>query len=87
VRLLHIRVAESNPQWILERRHPDVYGPPKLRTETELSGPGGAPISVSHFTVIINCSGEAPEFPVVDSETGLPVPENENPYSKKLALR
>jgi hypothetical protein len=38
VRILHIRVAAANPQWILERRHPTLYGPPKTRIETEPSG-------------------------------------------------
>src|ERR1700732_1698109 len=30
VRRLHLRVELSDPKWLLERRHPSLYGPPKL---------------------------------------------------------
>jgi predicted DNA-binding transcriptional regulator AlpA len=82
VRRLHIRVAASNPQWILERRHPALYGPPKQRLETELSAAGGAPVATNPFTVIVKCTAteQDHEYQVVDGETGLPVADQLNPY-------
>lgn len=81
VRLLHIRVAASNPQWILERRHPFLYG---LKLKTELSGPEGKAIPKdmgARFTVIVNCpQDEAASDPIIDDETGEPIPDSENPY-------
>jgi hypothetical protein len=67
VRTLHIRVAASNPQWILERRHPSLYGPPKLKTETELTGPGGGPVMKGNpYTVSITCNSPRVAFPIKD---------------------
>ena len=86
IRSLHTAVRVANPQWILERRFPNYYGPPKLRTETEISGPGGSPIpidSAAKFTVIVNCPMSDADLqklmPIVDGTTGLPVPDSENP--------
>jgi hypothetical protein len=87
VRTLHIRVAASNPQWILERRHPFLYG---LKLKTELSGPEGKAIPTdmgARFTVIVNCPHDDADLeklmPVVDGTTGLPVPDDLNPYKNK----
>jgi hypothetical protein len=84
VRHLHIRVAASNPQWILERRHPTLYGPPKLRTETELSGPDGGALEMktkdaTPYRVIISCTddeGLKNLFPIIESQTGQPIEPN-----------
>jgi hypothetical protein len=68
VRCLHIRIATSRPEWILERRHPALYGPPKQRLETELSGSGGAPIPIdttARYTVKVTCSSPMPDFPTM----------------------
>jgi hypothetical protein len=76
VRRLHARVAASNPQWILERRHPTLYGPPKLKTATELTGPGGGPLPTGNpFKVEITCSGPEVAFPILDEsgENGEPL--------------
>jgi hypothetical protein len=87
IRALHTAVRASNPQWILERRFPNYYGPPKLRTESEISAPGGAPLAINPFTVNVTCTEESDhEYPVVDSETGLPVPDSENPYKTRVAV-
>jgi hypothetical protein len=82
MRTLHTAVKASNPQWILERRFPHHYGPPKQRLETELSAAGGAPAAITPFTVNITCTGteQEHEYPVVDGETGLPVADQLNPY-------
>jgi predicted DNA-binding transcriptional regulator AlpA len=72
VRTLHNDIRKSNPQWLLERRFPAEYGPPKTRTE--LSGPDGAPIRTeSSWSVEIVCHGEIPQYPVVDAMTMRPV--------------
>jgi hypothetical protein len=81
VRRLHIRVAASNPQWILERRHPTLYGPPKTRVETELTGADGGPIEMETkggepYKVIISCTdveGLKNLFPIISSQTGQPI--------------
>jgi hypothetical protein len=90
VRLLHIRVAASNPQWILERRHPFLYG---LKLKTELSGPEGKAIPKdmgARFTVIVNCPQDDEDLeklmPVVDGATGEPVLDSENPYKTRVAV-
>jgi transposase len=76
VRKLHNDIRKSNPQWILERRFPSEYGPPKLRTETELTGkidvePAGK------WDLTISCTGEIPVYPVVDSRTLQPIQSND----------
>ncbi len=65
VRKLHTAVCASDPKWILERRFVNDYGPPKLRTETELTGPGGGPVAKGNpFTVNITCNGPQIAFPI-----------------------
>jgi hypothetical protein len=74
VRTLHNDIRKSRPEWILERRFPNEYGPP--RTRTELSGPDGAPIQTDakgNFELTISCTGEIPVYPVVDSRTLQPI--------------
>ena len=75
IRSLHTAVRASDPKWILERRFVNDYGPPKLRAETELTGPGGGPVAKGNpFTVNITCSGPEVAFPILD-ESG----ENREP--------
>jgi hypothetical protein len=66
-RALHIAVQRSDPKWILERRFVNDYGPPKLRTEAELTGPGGGPLPMGNpFTVNITCDGPQVAFPILN---------------------
>jgi hypothetical protein len=66
IRTLHGEARKSNPLWVLERRFPELYGPPKLRTE--LSGPssGTPPISMNPFLVQVTIDGTLPEHPPVE---------------------
>jgi|ERR1700730_4208980 hypothetical protein len=66
IRTLHGEARKSNPLWVLERRFPELYGPPKLRTE--LSGPssGTLPISMNPFLVQVTIDGTLPEHPPVE---------------------
>jgi hypothetical protein len=59
---LSAQVRKSNPQWLLERRWPAMYG---QKVKTEISGPDGKPIQTqSEVTMNIYCSGPLPEIPV-----------------------
>ena len=65
VRKLHTAVCASDPKWILERRFVNDYGPPKLRTATELTGPGGGSMAMGNpYTVNITCDGPQVAFPI-----------------------
>jgi hypothetical protein len=72
IRRLHIRVEAADPAWLLSRRHPDLYGPPKTKTETELSG-GITMEQKGKFELTISCTGEVPVYPIVDSRTLQPI--------------
>jgi hypothetical protein len=65
IRKLHGAVAVSNPLWILERRWPEMYGPPKLRAE--LSGPsnGTLPVTANPFLVEVVINGTLLEHPPI----------------------
>jgi hypothetical protein len=59
---LSAQVRKSNPQWLLERRWPALYG---QKVKTEISGPDGKPVQTqSDVTMNIFCSGSLPELPV-----------------------
>jgi hypothetical protein len=65
MRRLHTAVSASDPKWILERRFPNDYGPAKLKTATELTGPGGGPVAMRNpYTVNITCDGPQIAFPI-----------------------
>jgi hypothetical protein len=67
MRRLHNKVMSANPQWILERRFPNHYGPPKLKAEAELTGPEGGPLQAGNpYKVEITCSGPQVAFPILD---------------------
>jgi hypothetical protein len=72
VRRLHIRVAITDPKWLLERRHPDLYGAPKMRVETELSGSLETKSELKH-KITFSCTDEEglmdlfKSIPLVDS--------------------
>ena len=69
---LHIRVAVTDPMWLLEIRHPDLYGAPKVRVETELSGSLEAKSELKH-KITFSCTDEEglmdlfKSIPLVDS--------------------
>jgi hypothetical protein len=77
LRKLHNIVKASNPQWILERRFPNEYGPPKTRVETELSG---SIETRGDHRITISCSDEPglmdllKKIPFVDAD-GRPITE------------
>jgi hypothetical protein len=71
MRTLHSVVAASDPKFILERRFREYYGPPKLKAEAELTGPGGGPVAMGNpYTVNITCDGPEVAFPILD-ESGV----------------
>jgi hypothetical protein len=72
MRRLHNTVKATNPLFILERRWPQHYGPPKLKTETELTG-GITMEQKGKFELTISCTGEVPTYPIVDSRTLQPI--------------
>ena len=77
LRKLHNTVKASNPQWILERRFPNHYSPPKTRLETELSG---SIETRGDHRITIACSDEPglmdllKKIPFVDAD-GRPITE------------
>jgi hypothetical protein len=77
LRKLHNTVKASNPQWILERRFPNEYGPPKTRVETELSGSLETRSELKH-AITFSCSDEPGlmdllrNIPLVDAD-GRPI--------------
>ena len=77
-----------NTRWILMNRYPAEYNN-RLHVQSDLSGPNGAPVAIdmpAKFTVIVNSPEEqSDEYPVVDSETGLPVADHLNPYKTRAA--
>ena len=67
MRTLHSIVAANDPKFILERRFREYYGPPKLKTENELTGTGGGPLQTGNpYKVEITCSGPQVAFPILD---------------------
>jgi hypothetical protein len=87
MRRLHSIVAAGDPKFILERRFRDYYGPPKLKTETELTGPGGAPIAMREpHRITFSCTDneglknlieEVKNLPILDSQTMQPIRHKE----------
>jgi hypothetical protein len=65
IRKLHGAVAISNPLWILERRWPELYGPPKLRTELPGPSNGTLPVTANPFLVEVMINGALPEHPPI----------------------
>jgi hypothetical protein len=69
---LHARVAITDPKWLLERRHPELYGAPKMRVETELSGSLETKSELKH-KITFSCTDEEglmdlfKSIPLVDS--------------------
>ena len=71
IRKLHGAVAVSNPLWILERRWPEMYGPPKVRLEQELSGKDGMAVNRNPFIVELRCDGlPLPPHPPIEELDG-----------------
>ena len=72
VRRLHVRVEAADPAWLLSRRHPDLYGAPKVRVETELSGSLETKSELKH-KITFSCTDEEglmdlfKSIPLVDS--------------------
>jgi hypothetical protein len=77
VRRLHVRVEAADPAWLLSRRHPDIYGAPKLRVETELSGSLETKSELKH-KITFSCTDEEglmglfKSIPLVDAD-GQPI--------------
>jgi hypothetical protein len=77
-RALHTAVQRSDPKWILERRFVNDYGPPKLKTATELTVPGGGPVAIAcrlllgHLIIDVIFGGpDVGRVSVADFEDGL----------------
>jgi hypothetical protein len=82
VRRLHVRVEAADPAWLLSRRHPDLYGLPKVRVEA--SGPNDGPIEfkgeLTHKIDFL-CDDEdgfRGLFPVIKAATGMRIDPHRN---------
>jgi hypothetical protein len=77
IRLLHNRVKESNPAWILERRHPTIYGPPRTRVEMASEDGESLPMSLPvHIIVERRASKENDDDDGRNGSALEPRPEN-----------
>jgi hypothetical protein len=85
-------LTSPDPKWtwkILKNKRPEEFNE-RLHIKSELSGPDGSPIPVdmgARFTVVVNCTqDEAASDPIIDDETGEPIPDSENPYKIRATV-
>jgi hypothetical protein len=85
-----LKDPDSKWTWkILKNKRPEEFNE-RLHMRSEVSGPSGSPIPVdmgARFTVNVNCSQTEEEklMPIVDGETGEPIPDGENPYGARAS--